>query len=161
MELITFSQVRVDRRHDASLAIISMARFAIEHSQNIYASPKANPDAAAKVGGTSKRHTARKHGNKFPIRNRRIGVQPFYSPQLFEDPCQLAWQVNRITTRQRRLPIRLQFPSLRPLSASQAGKLRGLGDERRFLVMIIGSSQTSWVVAENAFEVMGYKKAGS
>ncbi len=46
---------------------------------------------------------------------------------------------------------------LATLKASQAGELRYLGNESRFLVMIIGSSQASWVVAEGPFEVMGYK----
>ncbi len=44
---------------------------------------------------------------------------------------------------------------LATLKASQAGEWRYLGDENRFLVMIIGSSQASWVVAEGPFEVMG------
>jgi len=63
-------------RHDASLAIVSMSRFAIDDPQNVYASFKANADSAAKVGGTSKRHSARKHGNKIPITHGRMGFQP-------------------------------------------------------------------------------------
>jgi len=49
----------------------------------------------------------------------------------------------------------LQFPTLK---ASEAGELRYPRDERRFLVMIIGSTQASWMVAEGPFEDMGYKK---